>query len=325
MSRQGPPPEPHEIEPRRRPPRTPVPQPVLSASGCLATGHDVPGLVDLRQARRRRDAEPDVRTVEGMGDPALGRDPVRAAHGRRATEPGRAGLRRRGPAEARQGGGAPVVASVAGASLGEYVNVASTVHLKPGVVALEVCVSCPDDEREGEPFYARPERLTEIVGAVARLSRVPVFAKLPPPAPRARRDRPGVCPGRRLRSHADRRGPGARRRPSAAADADGDAGRAASRAPRSSRWPSPRSTRCRGAPERARDGRRGHRDRRRTRSSSCSPARGRSRSAPRCWSTRRSTSTSRRGSWRYLSEKGFASPDELRGRVRVRDAANGSP
>ena len=24
-------------------------QPVLSASGCLATGHDVPGLVDLRQ------------------------------------------------------------------------------------------------------------------------------------------------------------------------------------------------------------------------------------------------------------------------------------
>jgi len=79
--------------------------------------------------------------------------------------------------------GVPVVASVAGASLGEYVNVASTVHLKPGVVALEVCVSCPDDEREGEPFYARPERLTEIVGAVARLSRVPVFAKLPPLLP----------------------------------------------------------------------------------------------------------------------------------------------
>jgi dihydroorotate dehydrogenase len=30
------------------------------------------------------------------------------------------------------------------------------------------------------------------------------------------------------------------------------------------------------------------------------------------------------GIMRYLKEKGFASPDELRGRVRVRDAENGS-
>src|SRR4029450_7794342 len=56
-------------------------------------------------------------------------------------------------------------------------------HLKPGVVALEVCVSCPDDEREGQPFYDRPERLTEVVGGGARLSRGPVFAKLPPLLP----------------------------------------------------------------------------------------------------------------------------------------------
>ena len=76
-------------------------------------------------------------------------------------------------------GGVPLIASVAGSSLNEYVNVAGALHLQEGIVGLEVYLSCPDDEREGEPFYGRIERLTEVVGAVARLSRVSVFAKLP--------------------------------------------------------------------------------------------------------------------------------------------------
>ena len=158
------------------------PQPVLSASGCLATGHDVPGLVDLHKLGGVVTPEPHVRAVEGVGHTARVRDLVGVADGRGVPEPGRPRVPRGGPAEIAQGG-VPVVGSVAGASLAEYVNVASALHLKPGVVALEVCVSCPDDEREGEPFYARPERLTEVVGAVARLSRVPVFAKLPPLLP----------------------------------------------------------------------------------------------------------------------------------------------
>ena len=72
-----------------------------------------------------------------------------------------------------------MIASVAGSSLNEYVNVAGALHLQEGIAGVEVYLSCPDDEREGEPFYSRSERLIEIVGAVARLSRVPVFAKLP--------------------------------------------------------------------------------------------------------------------------------------------------
>ena len=52
-------------------------------------------------ARRRRDAQPHDRAVQGRADAAGGGDPVRAAHVRRAAEPGRRGVRRRGPAEAR--------------------------------------------------------------------------------------------------------------------------------------------------------------------------------------------------------------------------------
>jgi dihydroorotate dehydrogenase (NAD+) catalytic subunit len=81
------------------------------------------------------------------------------------------------------GAGVPVIGSVAGSTADEYLRVAQVLHVQPGIVALEIYLSCPDQERHGAPFYARPDRVAEIVGAVARLSRLPVFAKLPPLLP----------------------------------------------------------------------------------------------------------------------------------------------
>ncbi len=158
------------------------PQPVLSASGCLATGHDVPALVDLHRLGGVVTRSLTFGPTKGWATPRSAETSSGLLSAVGWQNPGvLAFLDHDLPRLTKAG--VPVVASVAGASLGEYVNVASAMHLKPGVVALEVCVSCPDEEREGEPFYARPERLTEIVGAVARLSRVPVFAKLPPLLP----------------------------------------------------------------------------------------------------------------------------------------------
>ncbi|MGH3143612.1 MAG: dihydroorotate dehydrogenase, partial [Gaiellales bacterium] len=158
------------------------PQPVLSASGCLATGHDVPALVDLHKLGGVVTRSLTFGPSKGWATPRSAETPSGLLTAVGLQNPGALAFVEEDLPRLVKAG-VPVVASVAGASLGEYVNVASTVHLKPGVVALEVCVSCPDDERAGEPFYARPERLTEIVGAVARLSRVPVFAKLPPLLP----------------------------------------------------------------------------------------------------------------------------------------------
>ena len=114
------------------------PHPVLAASGCLATGHDVPALVELHKLG-------GVVTRSLTFGPSKGWPTPRSAE----TSSGllsAVGLQNPGvldfidrdlPRLAKVG--VPVVASVAGSSLGEYVDVTSAMHLKHGVVAIEVC------------------------------------------------------------------------------------------------------------------------------------------------------------------------------------------
>jgi dihydroorotate dehydrogenase (NAD+) catalytic subunit len=73
----------------------------------------------------------------------------------------------------------PVVVSIAGASLEEYVRLTGVLQGRPGVAGIEVHLSGPDRELERPILGAHAERVTEVVGAVARMSLVPVFAKLP--------------------------------------------------------------------------------------------------------------------------------------------------
>jgi dihydroorotate dehydrogenase (NAD+) catalytic subunit len=155
-----------------------LPTPVVAAAGCLGTGREAGGLVD-------------VPTLGGVVTRTLTYTPNRGAPTPRVAEspsgivtavglqnPGvRAFLEEDLPRLAHVG--VPVIASVGGATLDEYLSVTSALHVRPGIIALEVHVSGPDEERGGQPFYVRVERLGEIVGAVARLSHVPVFAKLP--------------------------------------------------------------------------------------------------------------------------------------------------
>ena len=158
------------------------PHPVLAASGCLGMGRDVPSLVDLHRlggvvtrsltfapskgapTPRAAETASGVVTAIGLQNPGvegfLGEDLPRLTKSQ-----------------------VPVIASVAGATLEEYIQVAGALHREPGVVALEVYLSGPDDERDGQPFYARPERINEVVGAICRLSVIPVFVKLPPLVP----------------------------------------------------------------------------------------------------------------------------------------------
>jgi dihydroorotate dehydrogenase (NAD+) catalytic subunit len=75
--------------------------------------------------------------------------------------------------------GIPLIASVGGASLQGYIRAASILRGEPGIVGLEVYLSGADEENEGLPFYSRIDRMAEVIGAVSRLSTVPVFAKLP--------------------------------------------------------------------------------------------------------------------------------------------------
>jgi dihydroorotate dehydrogenase (NAD+) catalytic subunit len=154
------------------------PLPVLAASGCLGTGRD-PGLVDLHR-------------IGGVVTRSLTLEPTKGAPTPRMAETASGllswiGLQNPGvegfvahdlPRLVKAG--TPVVASVAGTSLEEYIRVTSLLRGQPGIVALEVYLGAPDEERgRGEPFSARLDRIHEVVGAVARMSRIPVFAKLP--------------------------------------------------------------------------------------------------------------------------------------------------
>jgi dihydroorotate dehydrogenase (NAD+) catalytic subunit len=156
--------------------------PVLSASGCLGAGREVGALVDVRE-------------LGAVVTRSLTYAPSRGAATPRFAETAAGvvtaiGLQNGGVREFLDvdlprlaATGVPVVASVAGSTLEEYLSVTTALHVRPGIVALEVHASGADAERGGHPFYARSERLAEIVGAVARFSHVPVFAKLPPLLP----------------------------------------------------------------------------------------------------------------------------------------------
>jgi dihydroorotate dehydrogenase (NAD+) catalytic subunit len=76
--------------------------------------------------------------------------------------------------------GVPVVVSVAGKTIREYMDVTQKVQDMRGVVAIEANISCPNVERRNEVFACDPDAAGEVVGAVARTSEVPVFAKLTP-------------------------------------------------------------------------------------------------------------------------------------------------
>lgn len=157
--------------------------PVLAASGCLGVGADVPAsLVDVHRLGAVVTRSLTYAGSKGWPTPRAAETPSGILSAVGTQNPGVQAFLAHDLPRLRKGG-VPLIASVAGSSLNEYVNVAGALHLQEGIVGLEVYLSCPDDEREGEPFYGRIERLTEIVGAVARLSRVPVFAKLPPFVP----------------------------------------------------------------------------------------------------------------------------------------------
>lgn len=74
-----------------------------------------------------------------------------------------------------------VIASVAGFSVDEFAEVASRMDGIPSITAIELDVSCPNVDEEGACFAENPASTAAVVAAVkARVSRVPVIAKLTP-------------------------------------------------------------------------------------------------------------------------------------------------
>jgi dihydroorotate dehydrogenase (NAD+) catalytic subunit len=155
-----------------------IPTPVMIAAGCAGTGRELAGLVETRRIGAVVSRSVTLRPRKGDPTPRIAESPSGVIWSTGLQNPGiDAFAAEELPRLAKTG--APVVVSIAGTMLEEFVRLTSLLQGRPDVSAIEVRLSEPDDELRRDVLGAHPDRAGEIVGAVARMSLVPVLAKLP--------------------------------------------------------------------------------------------------------------------------------------------------
>jgi dihydroorotate dehydrogenase (NAD+) catalytic subunit len=153
--------------------------PVMVASGCGGTGRELGGgLVDVRRIGALVSRTVTVAPRTGAPNPRIAETPSGIVWETGLQNPGIAAfcdeeLPRLARADLH------VIVSIGGGTLEEYVRLTSALQGRDGVAAIEVYLAGPDDELDRDVLGAHADRVQEIVGACARLSLVPVFAKLP--------------------------------------------------------------------------------------------------------------------------------------------------
>ena len=152
--------------------------PVMIASGCAGTGREFAGLVDTRRVGAIVTRSITLRPRRGDPTPRIAETPAGITWSTGMQNPGiEVFIDEELPRFAKIG--TAIIVSITGGTLEEYVRLTSLLQGKPGLAAIEVRLSEPDDELDRPLLGAYAERAAEIVGAVARMSVVPVFAKLP--------------------------------------------------------------------------------------------------------------------------------------------------
>jgi dihydroorotate dehydrogenase (NAD+) catalytic subunit len=76
--------------------------------------------------------------------------------------------------------GFPVIVSISGNSVDEFVTIARKLNTLDGPLGLELNLSCPNVDSEGLAFGSVPERIGEVVKECGSCSRFPLIAKLSP-------------------------------------------------------------------------------------------------------------------------------------------------
>lgn len=159
-----------------------LPTPVMIAAGCSGTGRELTGLVDLRKVGAVVSRSITLEPERGSATPRIEESAAGVVWSTGLQNAGiDAFVEHELPRLARTAN--HVVVSIAGTTLEEYVRLTGSLQGRPEVSALEVYLSGPDAELDRETLGAHVDRAAEITGAVARMSLVPVFAKVPVHAP----------------------------------------------------------------------------------------------------------------------------------------------
>lgn len=153
------------------------PTPVLAASGTFNSGKDLSALIDLRRVGGIVTKSVTLAPTKGLPVPRMAETDSGMLNAIGLQNPGVEGfLAKDAPFIA--AAGVPVIVSVAGRSVEEFAQVTMRVRDLPGVVAIEANISCPNVERRNQVFACHPSDASEVIGAMSRLTSLPIFAKL---------------------------------------------------------------------------------------------------------------------------------------------------
>lgn len=158
-----------------------MPSPIMTASGCAASGREIDQFFDITQLGAVVTKSVMLQPRSGRATPRMAETPSGMLNSIGLQGPGidmfiehdLAWLTERG---------ARTIVSIAGGTVDEYAKLAAKLRTAQGVAAIEVNISCPNVENRGEVFACDPVIAANVIQVVKRHSepRMPIFAKLSP-------------------------------------------------------------------------------------------------------------------------------------------------
>jgi dihydroorotate dehydrogenase (NAD+) catalytic subunit len=153
--------------------------PIVTASGCFASGREVAEFIDLRLLGAVVVKSMTVEPWPGKPTPRMAETPSGMLNA--------IGLQNKGVAHFLANDlpwladlGVPVIASIAGNTVHEFMQVADRLRNAKGLHGVEINISCPNLEDRNNMFAHDPRATASVVSAVKRAVGVPAFAKLSP-------------------------------------------------------------------------------------------------------------------------------------------------
>lgn len=153
--------------------------PIMPASGCFGFGKEFAGLYDLSKLGAIMIKATTVETRLGNPTPRVAETAAGMLNAIGLQNPGLEKVMKN-ELPYLEGFDVPIIANVAGTTTEDYVEVAEKISTAPNVKALELNISCPNVKHGGITFGTDPVVASELVEAVKKVSKVPVYVKLSP-------------------------------------------------------------------------------------------------------------------------------------------------